>query len=342
MNCYEHEGRGAVTSCGNCNVGLCKECEDGTIFRINNQALCRKCNFSTACENDKIYNSAIMVKKTSMIINSTACGLGVIVYIVIKLTGYQTSSAVIGMLICWGIGFIISNFFNKGKKTANKVPFFSGTIFEVIGRTIGIIFGFFIQALGSPIMIIANYIGINKVKKQIADNNEILASFNYNNEKINNSEGAFSADIGSRIYEYDGNFSYCPPNGWTANNFPDLKYKIIVGPIEDRFAININFIIDIFNGNFHEYVNNYFLQLSKDSKIMGREQFLTNSGISGECAYIDDNQGEFFLRQVFYLFQISDKKFIAITCSVPNNVSSKYLSLFNKTVKTFEIISISS
>ena len=347
MNCYEHEERSAVAVCGGCGVGLCKECVDDTIFNINNQALCRKCNYNVACENDQIFNSALSEKKIIMIINSAACVLGLIVFGVIKLSSSDTFKAVIGMLICWSIGFIIGNIFNKNqvKNKEKKVELFSGSGIEIIGRLIGVVLGFFIQALFSPIIIGATFIGMNKVKKQIAENNEILASFGMGNERAqegqNNNSSVASANKESRIYEYDGNFSYCPPRGWNITEYADFVYKIVIGPIDNKFAVNINFVEEAFEGSIKEYVDTSFSNIheSFDScKQLGRSEFITNSGIVGECVITNNIQEGNLLRQIYYFFPLPGNICIVITCTSLESVCKKYLSVFDETIKTFEII----
>jgi len=147
--------------------------------------------------------------------------------------------------------------------------------------------------------------------------------------------------IGTRIYELNGKFSYCPPLNWSVKEFPGLKYKIVIGPIENNFTTNINFQDEIFYGNLKEYVNYSILQLpffSSEYKLLIRNTFKTNSGIVGECVIVNNFQEGNLLRQIFYILPAPQNRYFVITCSVIDNVSSKYLSVFEESIKTFEII----
>jgi len=148
MNCYAHEDRNSVATCGDCGVGLCKECEEATIYRTDKKALCKKCNYKYACENNNIYEKTLQSKKTLLIINSIACGIGVIILFILLLTGNGTFGAVIGMFICWSLGYIVSTFFDrslKAKKT--KTMRHPNPIINFIMDIFGAIFKFLLQGI---------------------------------------------------------------------------------------------------------------------------------------------------------------------------------------------------
>jgi hypothetical protein len=149
------------------------------------------------------------------------------------------------------------------------------------------------------------------------------------------------AQTGSRVYEYNGNFSYRPPLGWNVTEFSGLKYKIVFGPTEGQFAVNINFVDEIFSGNLHDYVNSNLTQLEtffQNYRLLSRKIFITNSGIRGECIIINDSQESLYLKQVFYFLPAPNNKYFVITCSALDTVSRKYLSVFEECIKTFEFI----
>lgn len=45
MNCIVHNQESAVSTCTNCNVGLCSVCIKEA-FKIDNKALCKECTLS--------------------------------------------------------------------------------------------------------------------------------------------------------------------------------------------------------------------------------------------------------------------------------------------------------
>jgi len=194
MNCIEHNDRSAVSTCANCGAGLCNDCVNGSIFKNdNNQAFCRKCNYEIACENDRNFNVGLKTKKIIMYIYGGAVIFGLMVFIIRKITGYSTQSSVFIMLVIWACGSI-ADFFNKDSKirgflgqigsgiknAINSGPLFIGSI---LGVALGTVLGVLIMGVFSPFIIVAYLIGINKVKKQIENNNVILSQFQVENDQ---------------------------------------------------------------------------------------------------------------------------------------------------------------
>lgn len=149
------------------------------------------------------------------------------------------------------------------------------------------------------------------------------------------------AETGVRVYEHLGKFSYCPPLNWNVTDFPGLKYKAIIGPIDGSFAANIVFVDETFDGNLNTYVNYNLIQMEnffQRYRLLSRDAFRTNSGIIGERVIYNSFQHGFFLRAVAYFLQISNNKYIVITCGSLDNVGTRYLSLFDESIKTLELI----
>jgi hypothetical protein len=163
MNCIEHDDRNAVAQCGQCGVGLCKECESNTIFRINNQALCKKCNYSIACEDDRLLKSTYNTRKIVVIINVVTFFVGLLAYLITQNTGF--------LFLFWFIGGLIANIMLRlGIKSLKERTTLLMKIAGFIGELIG-------MALACPVFIISGLIGMLRVKKQIAKNNAILSQF---------------------------------------------------------------------------------------------------------------------------------------------------------------------
>jgi len=195
MNCIEHNDRSAVSTCAKCGAGLCNDCINGSIFKNdNNQPYCKKCNYELACENDRLFNAALKSKQIFMYIYSGIVAIGLI-YFLVKLILGNDSYALIIMLLIWACGSIV-NFFDRDsmirrllryigdgfKKAINShsIPMFIGSL---LGLALGTVVSIFIMGIVSPILIIAYLIGILKVKKQIAENNEILSQFRAENNQ---------------------------------------------------------------------------------------------------------------------------------------------------------------
>jgi hypothetical protein len=187
MKCIVHEEADAVGTCERCGCGICKECVIGTYYQVNNKPLCKKCNYEVGCENDQIFKSFLRSKQIKLVIFLVTFVAGIIIYITNKANGSETVPAVIGMLFVWGLGFI-GNFFDK-KDTRSVKAQTKDALLEVkypVSTFFGKILSFFIMALFSPIQVLAALIGIYRVKRQIAKNNEIMNQFMAVNAVNNN------------------------------------------------------------------------------------------------------------------------------------------------------------
>ena len=179
MNCITHADIDAVATCGRCGAGLCQNCTNETFFKIDNKPLCKKCNYESGLENDQLFKSVLKSKYVKMCIFAVTFLAGLIVFLVLKNQGSGTVGSVIGMLLCWGIGFI-GNFFDKQKDNRSVKAQIKDAVYEEkhpFSTFIGKILGFFVMAIFSPFQILFLFIGIMRVKKQIADNANVLNRF---------------------------------------------------------------------------------------------------------------------------------------------------------------------
>jgi len=179
MKCITHPDIDAVATCGRCGAGICQDCVNSTFYQIENKPLCKKCNYETGLENDRIFKSFLRPKQIKMIIFLVTFVIGLILFFYTKASGHTTFSSVFYMLLSWGFGFI-GNFFDKNPDTRSVKTQAKDAILEVkhpFATLLGKILGFFIMAISSPIQIIALLIGIGKVKKQITDNAIVLERF---------------------------------------------------------------------------------------------------------------------------------------------------------------------
>jgi hypothetical protein len=179
MKCITHPDIDAVATCGRCGAGLCQECVNGTFYQIDNKPLCKKCNYETGLEKDRIFKSFLRPKQIKMGIFLVTFVIGLVLFFYTKANGHTTFSSVFYMLLCWGFGFI-GNFFDKNPDTRSvktQVKEAHDEIKHPFATLIGKILGFFIMAVSSPIQIIALLIGIGKVKRQINENAIVLERF---------------------------------------------------------------------------------------------------------------------------------------------------------------------
>ena len=147
-----------------------------------------------------------------------------------------------------------------------------------------------------------------------------------------------AADVGKRHHETAGGFSFCPPQGWTIQAFPGLKYSIASGPAANGFAPNVNVVDESADMSLPEYVDTSKRMLSKafkGYKELGSREFKTTSGAKSTRLIIQSNQNGTQLRQTFYFFAgKGDKKFV-VTCSALASGGEKFDEVFETTLKTF-------
>jgi len=195
MFCIDHNDRNAVNTCAKCGAGLCNDCVTGSVFRNdNNQPFCKKCNYEIACEDDRSLNALLKSKQIILYIYSGVVAIGLVYFLVNLIIGNRDKASII-MLLIWACGSI-ANFFDKNSMIrrllsnisnsvkeavhSHSIPLFIGSI---LGVALGTVFGVFLMGIVSPILIVAYLIGIHKVKKQIASNNEILSQFQTENSQ---------------------------------------------------------------------------------------------------------------------------------------------------------------
>jgi len=149
-----------------------------------------------------------------------------------------------------------------------------------------------------------------------------------------------NAQLGTRVTSSIS--SICPPLNW--ENSINMTFR---GPVEQGANVNapIQTRMEIRGGsrtvkNLKEFVD---IETQYYNSIVSRSSFKTNSGIVGEKVVFKAKEGMFDTNPVFkiqYFFYRGDTKeysnCVIITCTVLESKASKYLSLFDESVKTFE------
>jgi hypothetical protein len=121
----------------------------------------------------------------------------------------------------------------------------------------------------------------------------------------------------NRVYERAGQFSYVPPVGWKAQSSKSFKYQIVVGPINNGFAANMNFQIEETNMLFKDYVDlsrNNISKLVATAVIKSRNAFEVKSGSSAAKIVWEANINQRNAHINSYLMDGKTQKFV-ITCA---------------------------
>jgi len=140
-----------------------------------------------------------------------------------------------------------------------------------------------------------------------------------------------------RHFEPDGGFSYIPPEGWVVDEYPGLKYMIVLAGQIGNFNPNINFLDETYSGTMEEYVSlnlDAIVQVFEEASIISQEEFSTNEGLQGFKVVIENYQEGLQLIQIFYFFEAGDTKYIATYTRSADQIEALDI-LVDQCMKTF-------
>jgi|SRR6185503_10522830 hypothetical protein len=149
-----------------------------------------------------------------------------------------------------------------------------------------------------------------------------------------------AAEVGKRHREAAGGFSFCPPQGWTMQNIPGLKYSIAAGPVANGFAPNINVVDEKAGLTLNDYVDTNKKLLAKSFKgykELGKSEFKTTSGLKATRLITQSDQGGTPIRQTFYFFASKADRKVTVTCSALASNGKALDEAFEASLKTFAI-----
>ena len=181
MKCIEHIETDAVGTCVRCGCGLCQGCISETFYRIDNKPLCKNCNYETCCENTQFLKSWLKSNKIRLFVFQATLAIGLVALIYNTLIKGRLDDGIVSMLFFWGLG-TVGNLYGQQKKSEVSVRTqvhqalldFHYPATSLIGQLIGMIIGFILMAILSPILTLLLIMNINKVKKQLEENETIL------------------------------------------------------------------------------------------------------------------------------------------------------------------------
>ena len=153
--------------------------------------------------------------------------------------------------------------------------------------------------------------------------------------------GKMAKEEKGRFYERTGGFSIMIPDAWEVQEIPGLKYKALVGPADNDFTPNINFVDETFDGSTDVYVSAVITQLKnlfdENIEILQRDSFVTSKNLSGEKVVFNTVQYGLQFRQILYCFPGNGIKIIA-TCTAAGKSGEAFAEMFDRTLATFEWI----
>lgn len=149
------------------------------------------------------------------------------------------------------------------------------------------------------------------------------------------------AEVGDRHYEQTGGFSLRAPKGWQFREFPGMKYQFAFDPASNYFKPNINVIDEAYGGSLKSYVDankNTLFKMFEQFTLIKRDLFVTTRGLQGERMVTTSLQQKNLLRQTFYFLPGVNGKYFVVTCSTLAAGGEAFDSVFEESIKTFEII----
>ncbi len=141
--------------------------------------------------------------------------------------------------------------------------------------------------------------------------------------------------------ENNGGFSVVPPKSWQVTDNSLSEYKVFMGPRENNFTANVNFVKEVYDGSLDDYVDlsievlEYYIS---NIEIIYRNPFVTLKNLEGQKVIAITEQLGYQLRQSFYFFPGKNGIKIVATCTALADSGEKYDEIFDNSMKTFEWI----
>ncbi|NLX22287.1 MAG: DUF1795 domain-containing protein [Phycisphaerae bacterium] len=142
-----------------------------------------------------------------------------------------------------------------------------------------------------------------------------------------------------RLFEQDGGFSFDPPDTWLIRDWPGMKYRIAVSPVQNGFSRNINVVDEQYEGSINAYVDAGIKTLAKifpKFTVLDRRPFMPSRGSEGVVLVNQNEQAGKLLRQRVYFFAKANRKYV-VTCSSLAEDGDQFDDLFDASMKTFQL-----
>lgn len=141
-----------------------------------------------------------------------------------------------------------------------------------------------------------------------------------------------------RHNETAGGFSYIPPAGWAIKPFPGLTYGLLLGPTENEYAANLNFVVETKKQSFDDFVTeseNKMKSYMPEYVQITKAKFKTAKGVQGVRITASVLKGKRRLKEYLYFFPMPGGKKIAVTGSaLPMDLAMD--AVFDKTVASLQ------
>jgi hypothetical protein len=155
----------------------------------------------------------------------------------------------------------------------------------------------------------------------------------------------FAQQVCKRHVETAGGFSFCPPDGWTAGERPDQKYKVWFAPPAKEFTPNINLKDDENPVALAEYVavSLKYILANKEKvgaesiELLDQSDFVTASGLTGIRMAFRTHYKGLVVRTIQYYFNGKKDQKLIVTVTALEADRETLDPVFDHAVKTFQL-----
>ena len=155
---------------------------------------------------------------------------------------------------------------------------------------------------------------------------------------------ASAQEVRNRLVEKEGGFSYCLPEGWTAVEKPELRYKTIFGPRNGVFTPNINLRDEADDGSLDVYVagslklilSNYKEVGATSVQVLAQSNFRTTSGLRAIKVTLSTEYKGLNIRTQQYYFGNDETDKLVVTCTALETESATLDPVFDNVMKSFK------
>jgi len=156
--------------------------------------------------------------------------------------------------------------------------------------------------------------------------------------------GAAAQDC-RRHVEPAGPFSFCFPEGWTAEIRENQKFKFLFAPRSQTFTANINIKDEATTTILRAYAGNAIRLIVSSptrvgvtwTKLVSWGDFVTDSQLKGERAAFETEYKGLLLRTVQYYFEDGPDRKIIVTGTCLLSEKDHYDPVFERVVKSFRL-----